>query len=191
MMKKKNFTFLVRIFSAIDVADSSRSRSSMGAIDGPCSPCTLTKTKRTHRHRKRWNKFNATTIIEGFCTSFDSLALTVWPICCCCCCCLVVIFILRNNCANPRLNVVKSRLIKFCSEIIDLRKYFRNFSIAFFACGTFRRIRNDQKWNRDVDNTCFVFDCTLTDVNLLIVRCKIATFSQFHVLFISFSRYSK
>lgn len=169
------FTFLVRIFSAMDVADSSRSRSSIGAIDGPCSPRTLTKMKRTHRQRKRWKKFNATKKIDGFCTSVDSLALTVWPtpLRLLCCCCLLVILILRNNCTISRCNVVKFRLNKCCTEIIDLRKTFVNFSSAFFARGTDRRIRNGQTLN--FCNGFVVFVWLLIDGNLLIVRCKIAS----------------
>lgn len=176
-MTKIIFTFLVRIFSAIDVADSSNNRLSIGAMDGPCSPCTLTKIKRTHRQKNRCNKFNATKKIDGFfgCKSFISLVLAIWPICC-----LLVIVILWKNCAALRVNLLKSRLNKSFTEITDIRTKFCNFSSAFFARGTDdRRKRNNPKFNRNIDdNTDFlVFDCTLTGGNLLIVRCKIASFS--------------
>lgn len=57
------FTCLVRIFSAIVVAESSNNRSSIGGIDFPCLPYTSINTKRTNVHKIWWKKFTICTII--------------------------------------------------------------------------------------------------------------------------------
>lgn len=158
----------------------------MGAIDGPCSPCTWLTMNRTHRQRKRCIKFRATTMIDGFCKSVPSLALAKCEPTCCLPLIVPLVTVLmdlRKNCAVSRQMLIKSCSITFRTELNDLRKMFVNFASACFArCDADRRMGNDQKLNRrrcDAFDTVFVFDCTLTDVNLLIVRCKIASFSSF------------
>lgn len=55
---QKLLTSFVRIFSAIDVADWSNKRSSIGGTDSPCLPYNFTITNRTIWHTHRCKAFN-------------------------------------------------------------------------------------------------------------------------------------
>lgn len=168
-----SLTFFVRIFSAIDEADSSKRRSSMGGIDGPCSPCRLTMMNRTHRPKNRCNKFSATTNTDGLRTVPSAVSRTLFSPACC----FVAIISLWNVCVNCRKTVWKN-----CSKnvvVIDFRANRLSFSSAFCARRD-RLIRCGQKLNRIVFR-CFC-DCTwvvllMAALQLLNERWKIATFN--------------
>lgn len=171
-------TFFVRIFSAIDVADSRSNKSSIGGIDGPCSPCVLTKMNRTHKQMKRCNKFNATKRIDGFAALFaKSLALPPSPICC-----FVAIINVRILCVVLLRNWCKKLLFKWCrAAVIDLCKTLLNVPSALWARRRVKRRKcNGQKW---CDGIFWSFTCTLGTCDLLLNRFSIATFSVFSVLF--------